>query len=55
MASKKMGRPTQDPKPNKLNIRINDEDLQTLNDYCKRKNKTKPEGVRDGIKSLKEK
>jgi len=55
MAPKKMGRPTQDPKPNKLNIRVNDDDLKTLDEYCKRKSKSRPEGVRDGIKSLKEK
>lgn len=55
MAAKKMGRPTSDPKPNKLHLRLNDEDLQTLDEYCKREGKTRPEGARDGIKFLKTK
>ena len=55
MAAKKMGRPTDDPKPNKLHLRLNDADLKTLDDYCERKGKTRPEGARDGIKALKEK
>ena len=55
MAPKKMGRPTDDPKPHKLNLRLSDSDLQTLDSYCKRTGKTKPEGARDGIRSLKDK
>lgn len=50
-----MGRPTDNPKPHMIYARISDEDLKTLDDYCKRKNITRPEGIRDGIKALKNK
>ncbi len=55
MVTKKMGRPTDEPKPNKLHLRLSDEDLKILDDYCKRTEKTRPEGARDGIKCLKQK
>lgn len=55
ITSKKMGRPTNNPKPNKLNVRVDDETLNILDEYCKSKNVSRPEGVRDGIKSLKDK
>ncbi len=34
MGTKKMGRPTQDPKTNKLNLRLSDDDMQKL-EFCK--------------------
>ena len=52
---KKMGRPTTDPKPYKVDVRLNKEDFQTLEDYCKRKGLKRPEGIRDGIRELKNK
>ncbi len=52
---KKMGRPTDDPKPYRLDVRVSKEDLEILDDYCKRKNVRRPQGLRDGIKSLKNK
>ena len=55
MATKKMGRPTTEPKPNKLHLRLSDDDLQTLDEYCKHSGKTRPEGARDGIRCLKDK
>ncbi|MDR2933458.1 MAG: hypothetical protein LBV27_10180, partial [Oscillospiraceae bacterium] len=48
LAPKKMGRPTDDPKPHSLHLRLSDNDLKILNDYCKRTGKTRPDGVRDG-------
>lgn len=53
--TKKIGRPTKDPKPFKLTVRINEECKMILDDYCKRHEKTLVEGVRDGIISLKNK
>ncbi len=55
MSTKKMGRPTSDPKPHCLQTRVNDEDLKNFQDYCKRKGKTAAEALRDGVKALKEK
>lgn len=55
ITSKKMGRPTDNPKPNKLNVRVDDETLKILDEYCEHKKVTRPDGVRDGIKSLKDK
>lgn len=55
MSAKKMGRPTSDPKPHRLQTRVNDEELKILEDYCKRKEKSKTEALRDGVKALKEK
>ena len=56
MAEKKMmGRPTDDPKPHKVSARLNDEGLKTLDDYCKRKNICRPEGIRQAINHLKDK
>lgn len=55
MSAKKMGRPTTDPKPHRLQTRVNDEELKILEDYCERKKKSKTEGLRDGVRALKNK
>lgn len=55
MPSKKMGRPTDDPKPFRLDVRVSEEDLNILEEYCKTTGKTKPQAIRDGIKSLRKK
>ena len=55
MADKKKGRPTDEPKPNRLDIRVTDGDLEILKDYCKKTGKSRPEAVREGIRSLKDK
>ena len=52
---KKVGRPTSDPKPNKLTVKVSNETIKILDDYCERKNNTRAEGMRDGINALKEK
>lgn len=48
-----MGRPTNDPKPYRLDVRVSEEDMKILDEYCKRKDVKRPQGIRDGIKSLK--
>ena len=53
MTGKKLGRPTDNPKPIKLSVRIDEETLKILDDYCKRKKITQPEGIRNAIKDLK--
>ena len=52
---KKSGRPTDNPKPNKLTVRVDDEAIKILDKYCKRNNITRANGVRKAIKNLKEK
>lgn len=51
----KVGRPSDDPKRNKLTVKVNEDTLKILDDYCKRSNKSRAEGIRDGINALKEK
>ena len=54
--SKKIGRPIDGTaKPNKLTVRVDDETIAILDDYCQRTNNSRAEGVRIGIKSLKDK
>ena len=47
-----MGRPTDNPRPNKLSIRISDTDKKILEDYCERENVNKTEAISRGIKTL---
>lgn len=49
---KKMGRPTDNPRPNKLSIRVSDKDKQILEDYCRLENVNKTEAISRGIKRL---
>ena len=55
MEKKKLGRPTDDPKTIRLDIRISENDARILDDYCKQTGKKRPEAIRDGIRRLKEK
>lgn len=53
MPAKKPGRPVEEnPKNIRLDVRITKEELQILDEYCKRKNVKRPQGLRDGIKAL---
>ncbi|WP_221400517.1 hypothetical protein [Clostridium perfringens] len=52
---KKMGRPTQNPKNDRITVRLDDETKQILESYCEKENVDKAEGVRRGIKCLKDK
>lgn len=51
---KKMGRPTDNPRPNKLSIRISDTDKETLEKYCVEKEVNRTEAISRGIQKLKE-
>lgn len=55
MPTKKMGRPTDDPKVHRVDVRLGEEDMKTLDEYCKRHSKKRPEAMRDGVKLLKDK
>ena len=50
MPEKKMGRPTDGPKPFRLDGRVSKTDLDILDGYCARHEKGRPEALRDGIK-----
>lgn len=52
---KKLGRPTDSPKRHEIKVRLDDAALETLDGYCKRKEITRVQGIRDGINSLKDK
>lgn len=53
--SSKIGRPTDNPRPNKLSIRISDDDKRILETYCEKENVNKTEAISRGIKKLEEK
>jgi hypothetical protein len=49
----KRGRPvSEDPKSFRLDIRVTKSELDILDEYCKKKNVKRPQGLRDGIKAL---
>lgn len=50
--SPRTGRPTDNPKLNKISIRISDDDKRILEDYCERKKVNKTEAISRGIKML---
>ena len=54
MATKKMGRPTENPKPFKLSVRMDEKTLEILDEYCRREKITRMEGIRHGIWRLKD-
>lgn len=52
---KKMGRPTDNPKPVQIAIRFDDETLKILDDYCEQEKVSRAEGTRRAVRRLKEK
>ena len=50
-----MGRPTQNPKNDRVTVRLDEETKKILESYCEKENVDKAEGVRRGIKCLKDK
>ena len=53
MSTAKKGRPTDNPRLNKISIRINDESAKIIEDYCQQENVNKTEAIERGIKKLK--
>lgn len=47
-----MGRPTDNPRPHKLSIRISDGDKRILERYCELENVNRTEAISRGIKKL---
>lgn len=50
-----MGRPTDNPKPYKVTVRLDENSKQILDEYCEQESITKMEGIRRGIKELENK
>lgn len=50
--SPRTGRPTDNPKPNRITVRLDAETEEVLREYCKQKQVEKGEAVRRGIKKL---
>lgn len=53
--SPRTGRPTDNPRPNKISIRISDSDKEILEKYCEREQVNKTEAISRGIRKLDEK
>jgi len=54
LGEKKMGRPTDNPKPYRMTIKYDEECKQILETYCNQENVNKMEAGRRGIKKLKD-
>jgi len=50
--SKKMGRPTSNPRPYKISIRINEKSKHILEMYCLQKSVNRTEAIEHGIAKL---
>ena len=50
--SPRTGRPTDNPRPNKISIRISDKDKNTLETYCEPESVNKTEAISRGIQKL---
>lgn len=50
--SPKIGRPTDNPKQERITVRLDETSSEILNDYCKKENVERAEAVRRGIKKL---
>ena len=54
MGNKKMGRPTDNPKPYQMTVKYDEECKQILEQYCQQENVSLMEAVRRGVKKLKD-
>ncbi len=50
--SPRTGRPTDNPKNNKITVRLDDKSTKIMELYCKQENIEKAEAVRRGLKKL---
>lgn len=54
MTTKKMGRPTENPKPYRIAVRLDEETKEILDKYCEQENTNQMEAARRGIRKLKD-
>lgn len=53
MPKRQRGRPAADnPKNVRVDVRLTEGELEMLDEYCKRVQVSRPQGLRDGIKAL---
>lgn len=53
MQKKRMGRPpSENPRLLRVDVRLSEEEMKLLDEYCKKNNITRPQGLRDGLKAL---
>ena len=52
LADKKIGRPTDNPRLNKISIRIDDKSKKILDEYCNQEKVNKTEAINRGIYKL---
>lgn len=52
MSDKKLGRPTDSPKPVRITVRVDNNTLEKLDDYCDKKRVERSEGIRRAINQL---
>lgn len=52
---KKMGRPTDNPKGTSIHVRLDDECVQVLREYCAQEKVGRAQAVRQGVVGLKDK
>lgn len=52
MSAQKKGRPTDNPRPHKISIRINSHSKEILEAYCSQENVSKTEAIERGIGKL---
>ena len=50
--AKKMGRPTDNPKPHRIAVRLDNKSKKILDEYCKQENVNQMEAARRGIGKL---
>jgi hypothetical protein len=50
--SPRTGRPTDNPKSGKITVRLDDESMRIMKEYCDQKSVERAEAVRRGIKKL---
>ena len=50
--SPRTGRPTDNPKTNKITVRLDEESTRIMKEYCKQESIERAEAVRRGIKKL---
>lgn len=54
MPDKKIGRPTENPKKERITVRLDDEASKTLDNYCNQESVERAEAIRRGIKKLRD-
>lgn len=53
LQQKKAGRPSKNPKPYKLTVRLDEKGLDILDAYCEQNAISRMEGIRQGVYKLK--